>query len=341
VVGNSATGGGGGMCISNGSVTTLTRSEIALNTSGPMGSGGGIQNIQSTLAIVDSTLRDNTALLSTGGGIMNIDQQNRPNPAALLTVTGSTIAGNLAGDPGRTSLFEGVGGGIFNRSGQLLLTNSTLTDNEAVPSFASGFGFLPGTGRGGGLVHEMLLGDDPEDGTTVVNSTIAYNTGFTGSQLYGFATGEPAGLANTLVAGGAGATPNCANESAGDPGLVSLGGNLGSDASACGFTQPDDQPNVAPGLAPALAANGGPTDTLALLVGSLAIDHADPVQCPPTDQRGVLRGTPCDVGAVEAAPEAGAAASLGAAWGALAALRATRRRRRPARPDADGSEATP
>jgi hypothetical protein len=111
-----------------------------------------------------------------------------------------------------------------------VLTNSTLTDNEAVPSFAPGFGFIPGTGGGGGLAHEMLLGDDPEDGTPIVNPTIAYNTAFTGSQLYGSFIGVAAEIANTLVAGGSGATPNCANEDAVDVGLASLSGNLGSDA---------------------------------------------------------------------------------------------------------------
>jgi hypothetical protein len=331
VIANTANGGGGGLCLSNGGVATLTRSEIAENVSGPMGSGGGIQNIQNTLTIVDSLIRDNTAIISTGGGIMNIDQQSRPNPAALLTITGTTIVGNLAGDPARTSLFEGVGGGIFNRSGELVLTNSTLTDNEAVPSFGEGFGFFPGTGRGGGLAHELLLGDDPEDGTTVINSTIAYNTGFTGSQVYGFEIGAPAELANTLVAGGAGANPNCANENELDVGLTSLGGNLSSDASPCGFTQLSDQTNLAPGLAAALGDNGGPTETLALLDGSPALGAGDPAWCPPTDQRGFARGSPCDAGAVEAVPEPGAAASLLVAWAALAVVARSRELPRAAR----------
>jgi hypothetical protein len=52
----------------------------------------------------------------------------------------------------------------------------------------------------------------------------------------------------------------------------------------------------------ALADNGGPTQTHALLSGSLAIDAADPVASPPTDQRGVSRpqGSGPDIGAYEA-----------------------------------------
>jgi len=321
--GNLATGGGGGIAASSGAHTAITRCEIAGNTSGPMGSGGGIQNIQSELTVADSTIRDNTAIQSTGGGIMNIDLQNRPNPAALLTVTGTTVSGNLAGDPARLSLNEGVGGGIYNRSGKLLLRNSTIAENEAVPSFAEGFGPIAGTGRGGGLAHEMLLGDDPDDGTIVISSTIAYNVALTGSQLYGFTTFGPAIFANTLVAGGPGATPNCADDDAAADGLRSVGGgNLSTDASPCNFDLATDLPNVGdPGLAPALAHNGGPTETIALLDGSPAIDHGFPGSCPMKDQRGAPRGSPCDIGAVEA-PEPGAAALAGAALAALASLAA-------------------
>jgi len=56
-------------------------------------------------------------------------------------------------------------------------------------------------------------------------------------------------------------------------------------------------------LVPAgLAANGGPTQTHALLAGSPAIDAGSP-DCPPPffDQRGIVRpqGAACDIGAFE------------------------------------------
>ena len=147
---------------------------------------------------------------------MNIDNQSRPNPPAALRVIRSTIVGNVAGDPARTSINEGVGGGIYNSGGRLMLTNSTVTGNEAIPSFAQGFGSIPGTGRGGGVAHQMLLGDDPNDGTSIVNSTIAYNVAFTGSQLYGSDTVSPMRVANTLVARDATTAGNCASPSAAD-----------------------------------------------------------------------------------------------------------------------------
>ena len=51
-----------------------------------------------------------------------------------------------------------------------------------------------------------------------------------------------------------------------------------------------------------LAANGGPTKTLALLKGSPAINAAGPAPCDTAkDQRGVKRpqGGKCDIGAFE------------------------------------------
>jgi hypothetical protein len=50
-----------------------------------------------------------------------------------------------------------------------------------------------------------------------------------------------------------------------------------------------------------LADDGGPTDTMALRAGSPAID-AGAAGCLPTDQRGVARQGPCDIGAYEYVP---------------------------------------
>jgi len=328
VIDNAALSGGGGIALGGAGANppasvAVTRCEIAENVAGSpaLGAqGGGLLNIQATMTIMESTIRDNTAWLSTGGGIMNIDTQNRPNPAALLTVMRSTIVGNLAGDPDGLSIFEGVGGGIYNSGGLLRLTNSTVTGNEAVPSFAQGFGPVPGTGRGGGVAHQLLLGDDPEDGTSIVNSTIAYNAAFTGSQLYGSDTVAPMRVANTLVARDEGTAGNCASPSTA-VGIDSFGGNLSSDASPCFFDDPRDQPGVAPGLETLLADNGGPTETLALLEGSAAIGKGRLESCPELDQRGVTRNEACDVGAYELAPEADATALGFAATAGLVALR--------------------
>jgi hypothetical protein len=85
------------------------------------------------------------------------------------------------------------------------------------------------------------------------------------------------------------------------------------------LTGAGDLVNAAPVLG-GLAANGGPTETVALLPGSPAIDAGDPAGCTnaleeplAVDQRGVTRpqGARCDIGAYELvqlpAPPAGSA----------------------------------
>ena len=74
-----------------------------------------------------------------------------------------------------------------------------------------------------------------------------------------------------------------------------------------------------------LAANGGPTETLALLPGSAAIGAGRAESCPRVDQRGVTRKDTCDVGAYEAVPEADATVLGLAASAGLVALRQARR----------------
>jgi hypothetical protein len=48
-----------------------------------------------------------------------------------------------------------------------------------------------------------------------------------------------------------------------------------------------------------LANNGGPTQTMALLAGSLCVNAGTSTGAPATDQRGVARDTPPDIGAFE------------------------------------------
>ena len=90
------------------------------------------------------------------------------------------------------------------------------------------------------------------------------------------------------------------------------GGNL-DDGTSCAFSDPTSQSGADAGLDPAgLEDNGGPTETIALLAGSDAIDRAVDALCAAepvgnVDQRGFERpvdgdedGTPsCDVGAFE------------------------------------------
>ena len=93
--------------------------------------------------------------------------------------------------------------------------------------------------------------------------------------------------------------PNCVG-TIGEQG----GYNLDSGKS-CGLSLGTDKSSAEPDLGP-LAANGGPTETLALLTASPAIDAGgtSATGCPAVDQRGVARPdgageTVCDIGAYE------------------------------------------
>jgi hypothetical protein len=88
--------------------------------------------------------------------------------------------------------------------------------------------------------------------------------------------------------------PDCSQD------LPSVGHNIESQME-CGFDNAvGDLQNTNPQLGP-LAANGGTTETLALLPGSPAIDAGSDMACPSVDQRGVShpQGPHCDIGAFE------------------------------------------
>jgi len=146
-----------------------------------------------------------------------------------------------------------------------------------------------------------------------VNDTVAANraAGHTGGN--GGATGSGVGGGFDLTAGSATSSNtilamNTATTSGPDcAGTVSSSGHnlLGSNDGCSGFTAPGDQVNNDPLLGP-LQNNGGPTQTMAIPVGSPAQDHGDAFVCSAApvngvDQRGVTRQSDpsCDVGAYE------------------------------------------
>jgi hypothetical protein len=189
--------------------------------------------------------------------------------SGTLTLTNSTVSGNNAE----------VGGGIFNYDGTLTLTNSTVSGNTA------DFG-------GGGIYNGGTL--------TMTNSTVSGNTATEGNSISNAGFGTMT-LTNSLVDGDCQFGPNNVTES--------NGGNIESPGNTCRFDQPTDHVSVTEhdlNLGP-LADNGGLTETHALGVGSVAIDHIPAVDCEVgEDQRGQPRpetgGTMCDVGAFEVQP---------------------------------------
>jgi CSLREA domain-containing protein len=277
VTGNSLRG-----IVSGFGPATITRVRIVGN------GGGGISNDHGPLTLTNSTVARNSA--GEGGGIFN-------GRAGNTTIENSTISNNSA---------TGLGGGIRNTSGDpfgrvgasVSLTNSTVSGNSA--------------GSGGGIDNTDRRGGVR---LAVVNSTIAFNSATDSGggirQEQGSDNPNGVGLRNTIVAKNSAPTgPDVLADSSAEFGrgvgasFSLIGDGTGSRltntaGNQVGNVPPNSSP-IDPGLGP-LADNGGPTRTHALLLGSPAIDAASALDCPPTDQRGMLRpqGAACDIGSYE------------------------------------------
>lgn len=168
------------------------------------------------------------------------------------------------------------GAAIANNSGATLtITNCTFSGNSC-------------TGNGvGGAISQFSAAS-----TTIVNSTFTGNSGAAGGAIY-VAAGTIS-LLNTIVVGNTGgSSPNI------DGTIVSQGNNLiglSGGATITGGT--NDIIGVPFNLGP-LAANGGLTQTHALLAGGPGIDSGNPTGAPAFDQRGYTRSGTLDRGAFE------------------------------------------
>ncbi len=323
IASSNSNGRGGG--IYNRGTLTLSNSTISGNkANGIAGSaGGGIYNeTNATLTVSDSTITGNKAA-QHGGGISNGDYNTNGGTVSVsnstisnnsgyydsggfynngrLSVSNSTINNNTASDYG------GDGGGIYNdHGGTVSVSKSTISNNLAYGG--------DGGALGGGIFNYGI--------TNVKNSTLSTNTAgvfgggiyndggvsLSNSTLSGNWSGEGEGAAIYIDFGSVSATGTIlANSKVGLNcyGTVKemAGYNLDSDGS-CGFMLSTDINNKDPMLGP-LQNNGGPTQTMALLQGSPAIDWVALSSCPGKDQRGYTRPdnneSACDIGAYESA----------------------------------------
>jgi len=333
---NLADGNVGGALYNRDSNATLNNSVIQENTSSGYGLGGGILSWASWTATTTTTLTVSHSLIisntaegdgSSGGGISNVAVSGQ---TALLMMTDSTVTGNQAqygaglgfsitdapapdsqGFIVRSTIsdnhavdasgFNADGAGIDVTSSTVTVANSTISGNTVAPAAYSG---------GGGFWVGGLAGFPPGV-LHLINSTVANNSAATEGGAVTSWTESASAVAtitavNTIVSGNsAPAGANCYDGVGGlNSPFVSAGYNL-ENLNTCNFDQPSDQPNTNP-LLGALANNGGPSATHALLDGSPAIDAADNATCAAApvsgvDQRGILRpqGLVCDIGAYE------------------------------------------
>ena len=254
---------------------TLSGVNIFGGNAGPAGLGGGIfVGEDGDLTLVASTVSFNAAM--TGGGIYSEGSLTVERSTIMANdVTGATPrGGGLAIDDGDATLVDttvsgnfsdATGGGLWTAA-NVELRNVTIAGNEADELVPSG---------GGGIQQAF---DEPgSDRTVAFNTLVADNIG--GNCL---GTSDAPGQIH-------------ARYSMADDLLCNVPQDPGS------HNTPVDPEDVA---LSGLQDNGGPTDTRALLSGSLAIDAGEDVNCESVDQRGLgrPRGAACDIGAYERAP---------------------------------------
>lgn len=262
---------------------TVTISGLTMaNGLGNTNSGGGIYSFGAvTLNLTAVVLRNNRG--NNGAAIFNAGN--------VLNIVRSTLNDNTA---------FGSGGAIYNSYGSVNVANSTIVGNSAIVS-------------GGGIFN----GDENNNITLTLNNvTISNNESATGG---GVTNRRTAFVRNTIIAG------NVARQSpdiAGVADFTSLGNNLiGKSDIPVGFFHDIGGDIVGTSAAPVnpllepLRNNGGPTDTMALLAASPAVDAGElcvvnsfcPFNNPPvpllTDQRDApfprLFGATVDIGAFE------------------------------------------
>jgi predicted outer membrane repeat protein len=286
---------GGGIYNASGGKLTVVSSTISDNGVHDGGQGAGIYN-DGSLNVLTSTISDNDDFSGSGAGIYN---------SGSLSVLSTTFSGN--------SSIGDFGGAIYN-DGVATVLKSTLTGNSATEGNWGGAIFNDGTltiinstlsanttdsGRGGAIYNFS--------GTVVMSfSTVSANSADDGGAIYNEGTLT---LKSTLLAGQS-SGGNCFE--AGTGSASSDGYNLSDDSTCTFLTQTGDQNNsTTAGLSPSgLQNNGGPTQTIALLSTSSALNAIPVGACTDTignkintDQRGVKRpqGSGCDIGAFELA----------------------------------------
>ncbi len=282
----------GGGAIYNGGTLTITNSTFSGNSAffseGGGGAAGGAIASSGTLTITNSTFSGNSASYSGGGGFAS---GGAIASSGTLTVTNSTFYFNSAWV--YVDISGGADGGAISNAGTLTISNSTFSGNGA--SAYSNLGYEV-SASGGAIASSGTL--------TVTNSTFSGNGAQNSGNIAGGGT-----LKGTILAYSGGG--NCS-------GGITDGGYNMADDTTCSFVTGSGSRVITPtskiNLDPlGLRNNGGPTQTIALLSGSPAIDAIPFTLCTDasghqltTDQRGMPRpdpldgpGGPCDIGAYE------------------------------------------
>jgi fibronectin-binding autotransporter adhesin len=336
IIENTAEMHGGGVYVSEARVT-LSGGQILSNTAGEKGGGiylHGAVAFTQTGGLIAYNAAQGTDTDDGGGGIYSLYENsvtlsggqvlgNRANRGGGLYIRigsfnllGAEIVGNSAslfgggvhaGSAGWSALIEGgriisntaeYGGGLYAIAGSVTLERGQIVGNHANSEGGGVYHDTGGVAYVLTLINTTISGNTASDdggalvnasGTTMLtHTTVASNT--TDPTGYGIRKGAGSILVkNTIVAYN---SPwNC------DSGALTSQGNNIADDFTCGLGGSGDQPGVDPQLAP-LADDRG-TLVHAIAPGSPAHDAGVCQVGITTDQRGVPRLAPCDVGAYE------------------------------------------
>ena len=287
VSGNSAPNGGG--LYTTAGTTTLFGCTVSGNSADA--AGGGMFNYFGTTNLTDCLVSGNSAANSGGLGNYHFGSS---------TLTDSTVSDNIA---------SGNGGGVVTNYSTTTLTNCTVSGNSAT----SGGGLYTDNNGAATLTNSTVSGNSASGNgggvftnsgatTTLGDATVSGNSATSGG---GVCNGDGTiSLGNTIVA------QNTATTGGPDAlGTVASQGNnlIGETDDSSGWVGSDLTGTSAGPLNPLLAALGnyyGPTQTMALLPGSPAIDGGNNALIPAgitTDQRGLARIVDgvVDIGAFE------------------------------------------
>jgi predicted outer membrane repeat protein len=286
---------------------TLTDCTISGNSSTQ--EGGGVSNYESTLTLMNCTISGNAAAVAGGlwssGGL--------PSYQGKSTLINCTISGNAANGRGGAVSVTGSGGGVYNTN-PVTLTDCTISGNTAT----NGGGLYSNNVGRLALTDCTISGNRATDGgglycksgtTTPISAcTISGNTATgSGGGIYVYSgqyRSATAALADTIVAGNSGTGGSASDIGGNGAGSGTSGSyNLTGTGGSGGLTAADH--NLLDIAAPALSAlanNGGPTQTMALLTGSPAIGAGTAIAGVTTDQRGLAIDSPPDIGAYQTPP---------------------------------------
>ena len=282
VINNRSSGYGGGISSkpasgASGSLSLIVANSTIADNASQLGGGGiyfGVPSATSTADIVNSTITANNAAQAGGGGIF-VDPTI---PAATVTLSNTVVAANTAS--------FGIRGPDCSAAA------AELTDGPGGHN-------LIGDGNGCPGVANAVNGD--KVGVTALAAPLAGGTAYTAISVGALAYPIPSGTTLHL-----GATQTVTTSAAGAVGATTIAVNSFTASQSDPAGTPVSDP-IAAGLQ-ALAANGGPTETVALAPTSPAIGSGDAATCTAApinnaDQRGdprnaATRGT-CDIGAYD------------------------------------------